>query len=243
MNILFCLDSHLIGFDITTLHRLFVVVLIMDVMHNRFQLDRFDAAKAYCEKFRAQLPAIYNESRLKKNQRMLANTDEILDTDLNIIEVEDVVHLNNKDDSDIQNVSLTSTFNVDIDERENQSISSRETIPTDNKDPLATVILEQNEVNAFDMIFDDNTTDDDSHVDSTNEMIVFSPGGTKRTTKRIDSDCEMTYIVDGNSFKPYPAGYQIKINDILTENIPFKENASICDFFIDLKKKNCIDSI
>lgn len=168
---------------------------------------------------------------------MHANNDENADSHSDFNVDEDSI-VNDNEVNNVQSVLVTSTVDTsydDIDELANQSLSLQESIPNDMKDPLAIVTLEEDDVNALDDMFRDDITDANSDINSTNEQVSVSPGGTKRATKAIDDDCEMTYPVDDNAFKPHPAGFQVKINDDLSGNIPFKDNVSIfvfiCVFF------------
>lgn len=43
----------------------------------------------------------------------------------------------------------------------------------------------------------------------------------------IGHDCQIIYVRGQNTFKPFDAGYKVKINDELSGNIPFKENVSL----------------
>lgn len=68
----------------------------------------------------------------------------------------------------------------------------------------------------------------------TTEIVVVSPGGTKRVTTSYGDDFEISYEFGTAAFKPQPTGYQIKLNDILSGNVPFKENVSFMILFIYL---------
>lgn len=175
-----------------------------------FQIDSFDAAKAYCDKFRAIKPAVYtsrcNAARLERDQRLVENNDENSDSDMD-----------------------TQEAHVDTVEPTNKS-SQEASTSDDNKIPLATVVLDEQEADIFDDILEDNDIDDSIVSDSPIEIITFSPGGTKRATKKFGDDCQMTYPVDQNAFEPKPAGYQMKSNDVLSANMPFKENVGV--FFV-----------
>lgn len=100
----------------------------------------------------------------------------------------------------------------------------------DEKDPLKTVELDETEAAGFDQLFDDTSHENTSEVQQLTlgeETVICSPGGTKRATKIIDDDCEFTFELGiGEMFKPVNMGYQVKLNDALSANIPFKENVS-----------------
>lgn len=67
--------------------------------------------------------------------------------------------------------------------------------------------------------------------DSTNieEEQPFFDEGVLKMKKIYDSDCEMIYPV-GVKLVPKDNLYEIKKNDILSDNIPFKQNVSKCFF-------------
>lgn len=101
---------------------------------------------------------------------------------------------------------------------------------SDEKHPLGIVQLDAIEAAAFDDLFDESTQENsttDQPLSLGSETIFYSPGGTKRATKIIDEDCEFTYELGiDDIFKPVRMGYQVKLNDLLSENIPFQENVS-----------------
>lgn len=112
-------------------------------------------------------------------------------------------------------------------------------VAEDVKDPLSMINLAAPESAAFDNIFDDtdddelevNTSQQSEHeVEQSTDITHTSPGGTERTTKILDDDLEITYEV-GAVVLPMNPGIQVKSNDILSKNIPFKENVSICGAF------------
>lgn len=91
---------------------------------------------------------------------------------------------------------------------------------TETKDPLADVRLDTREAAVFGSIFDGN---EQSRLE---ESVIHSPDGTAKIKRVIDDDCEMTFEMDREVFKPVELGYQVKLNDLLSLNIPFKENVS-----------------
>lgn len=110
-------------------------------------------------------------------------------------------------------------------------------VAEDVKDPLSMINLGAPESAAFDNIFDDTDDTDDElelnasqqsehEVEQSTEIMHTSPGGTERTTKILDDDLEITYEV-GAVVLPMNPAFQVKSNDILSGNIPFKENVSV----------------
>lgn len=100
-------------------------------------------------------------------------------------------------------------------------------IPTDVKDPLPTVILNATEIAVFDEIFNANDNSgetDEEPKQSANRIVSVGPGGNKLVTELIDNDCEMSYELGSDLFKPQDVEFQIKLNDIFSGNLPFKEN-------------------
>lgn len=199
-------------------------------------LDSFEDAKKYRDKFRAQKPVVYNAARLKPIQ--------CSSNDMNLIEQpteQEFNDTNNSENSSEQDYDADSTNNsMENSQLDDVSESQQETNSADNdvKDPLRNVVLELNEVAAFDDIFDEDSDDEiiihSGELDATKqpnteistEKVVVSPGGTKKVTKVIDEDCKFTYELDKDVFQPAPMGFQVKLNDELSENIAFKENVS-----------------
>lgn len=177
---------------------------------------------------------------MKSAKQLFANNDECTDSDFttqNVIAENDLEYVIS-DENDDQSELITSSVNSmhAVNEHANASSSSpndcvpNESVPVDCKLPLARQVLEQNDADAFDDLFCD-TPGEEQIVSSTVEKIIFSPGGTKKATKIVDEDCEMTYPVDTNAFIPIPAGFQTKINDMLSGNIPFQSNVSNFEHF------------
>lgn len=96
----------------------------------------------------------------------------------------------------------------------------------DVKLPLQTVQLNAIEASVFNNMFDESNDVGNACIDQqvADEHITISPGGTKKVTKNIGDDCEMSFDYGQDMFKPANVGYQVKINDLLSDNIPFKEN-------------------
>lgn len=143
---------------------------------------------------------------------------------------------------DLESTFYESSTNVTTERADGISISIDEeeisvlTAPDDVKDPLEAVALNDSELSIFDHIFDENDDDEQPNEDaeeptnnaqSSNVTIATSPGGTRTFTEHIDEDCVLVYESAGEDFRPQEMGFQVKINDPLSGNIPFKENVSI----------------
>lgn len=128
----------------------------------------------------------------------------------------------NHDDGDATGSTFCELFEVD---EENIDESSPDAEGMDMKNPLHTVRLDEPESVVLDEIFNGCANNDDSNGRADGEFTV-SPGGTKKVTQVIDDECELTFILGKNAFKPMDMGYQVKLNDPFTGNIPFKENVS-----------------
>lgn len=110
---------------------------------------------------------------------------------------------------------------------------------TDAKDPLEIVTLDEAEAFVYDDIFGEHneignsSNSESAESESRNEtpprgVISTNSDGIKMVTETIADDCELTYELTQKDeiFKPEELGYQVKINDILSDNIPFKQNVS-----------------
>lgn len=108
----------------------------------------------------------------------------------------------------------------------------------DTKIVLATVEMNKEDENAIaHLIIDDENTcveSDENNTDSNwmdglilehNEKAEVKDGKVL-VTKTIDSNLEMVYVY-GEQPKPLPALYTVKINDVISGNLPFRENVSI----------------
>lgn len=201
-----------------------------------FMLDSFEDAKNYRDKFRAQKPAVYNPARLNQIHCVSVNVDTSM-----------IVHTAEQEFIDDNPNNAEQSFEHEFnDDSTNNSIENEEPYDynesqpvvnsADNevKDPLTNVVLETHEVTAFENIFNENN-DDAISIESGEldvpqqphtENVVISPGGTRKVTTIIGEDCEMTYELDKAVFQPAPVGFQVKLNDKLSGNIPFKENVS-----------------
>lgn len=93
---------------------------------------------------------------------------------------------------------------------------------TDEKEPLPDVQLNARETDVFNSVFDES----EHEQSQCEESLIHSPGGTARMQQMIGDDCEMIFEIDREVFKPLDMGYQVKLNDLLSENIPFQENVS-----------------
>lgn len=215
-------------------------------------LESFVSAKWYRNYFREIEPAAYNQSQSKEkrlpvglceaNAREISPADED-DEESNSDHTENVgeqnteatiAQANASDQStffDENEFELNEAFDLNNEGPEDEEVSLNLPSVSDNvddKQPLNNVQLDDTEASVFNNIFDgasntDNTSNEQSAI---NEHLNVSPGGTKKITQVIDDECQITFEIGRDMFKPADAGYQVKINDLLTDNIPFKENVS-----------------
>lgn len=122
---------------------------------------------------------------------------------------------NEEEQNQIEGVVDEETVNYDESVPEEDDLDEYQ---TDDKHPLEDVLLDAREAEVFGTIF---------HA---NESVIHSPGGNTRVV--IDDDCELIFETGREVFKPMEMGYQVKINDALSGNCPFKQNVSI-----EIKKK------
>lgn len=180
----------------------------------------------YRDKFRAKKPVAYKQTTSKnKPQKTAAASSE---------------------------ASSTNETQFDGNEQEHgQQEKDVSASSNDVKNPLATVVMDESEVDAFSNIFDENiddsnyqTDENDSYVDelSDNDLQLSptTPVGnridiadndnyhaTNKVTIDIGENCTMTFEHGLDSFKPATLGPQVKINDEISGNIPFMENVSL----------------
>lgn len=199
----------------------------------------------------SQKSASFNDSDLNINDAndLLDNLDAVPtainvenadsnDTDTNA----GGIHDSNSENDYLVPAEMNNEENVDADNAnnslENVTIEATEVVvfnvndeqlheyQQDVKDPLRDVILEPNEVAAFDEMFNEENSDENEVSENGKDSVVHvSPGGTSRITIS-EGDLEITYALDFEVFKPAPTGFQVKLNDILSGNIPSKDNVS-----------------
>lgn len=212
-------------------------------------LDSLASANEYAEKFRPIAPVIYNPNRLtepRPPRSISENVENISNAEVNDDDAE--TNFSEGDDCldiasgsvDDNSVIVTSNTNDESESAIDDSIT-----PNDIKDPLEAVVLNESEIAVYDDIFNESSSSDQLNEKSsqsacdthgqTNEIINTSPGGTKRVTKVYGNDCEMSYEFGTDAFKPQPPGYQVKLNDLLSDNIPFKENVRLFNSFECIK--------
>lgn len=154
-----------------------------------------------------------------------SENDYVVPAEINNEESFDADNTNNSS----ENVTIEATemvvFNVN-NEQLHEYQQEIDSVDNDVKDPLRDVILEENEVAAFDEMFNEENSDGNEVPENRkNSVVHVSPGGTSRITIS-EGDLEITYALDFEVFKPAPTGFQVKLNDILSGNIPSKDNVS-----------------
>lgn len=132
---------------------------------------------------------------------------------------------------------------------DNISTHSHESTNSSIKSIMPNVVLGEEEFSAIESVFghdydNDNANDSPSAHSSTpgtpepgnaGQMVpdvilgpdetAFWNGGVLKVTKKYDGDCEITYTY-GEKITPKRPAFEIKVNDSISMNIPFKENVS-----------------
>lgn len=123
----------------------------------------------------------------------------------------------------------------ELQSNENESASVGDTGSEDVKNSLQTVQMDLNDKLAINSLFDNSANDGPSEMDEILPQIELTLGDGETAekkgdkiviTKIIDDELEMVYTY-GETPKVLPPLYQVKMNDAISENIPFKENVSM----------------
>lgn len=248
--------------------------------------DTFEAASAYCRKFRPQLPPHYNQRRQFIPPIPSLNAAP---STLNTGTVDPVEERSNEDEQDEQSEQENSVENMQIDDNENELVDDDGTT-TNNESHIGSVIanevnedvencsyaphspigiadevdenvdevdekynfpavqIDADDVLMIAQLFDENSNvgeaNEEENVESNEEECGMLAkiqleenekanirDGKIIVTKFIDDESEMMYTY-GEQPKIYPPMYQLKMNDGLSENIPFQENVNIFTKFI-----------
>lgn len=102
-------------------------------------------------------------------------------------------------------------------------------ISSELKPIMQNVEMAEEEVTAIEDVFDD--CDDSASNQHTTEVnlssdeTAFWADGVLKVKKKCNEDLEMTYNY-GEKFVPKIPAFEVKINDLISMNIPFKENVS-----------------
>lgn len=228
----------------------------LSVLHIAFEfLESFEEAKVYRDKFRPQEPVVYNPNQLDEtppppstampNSVAISPISVFIDEELTI-----------NDTNSMENDPIVETNSTENEE----AVGGETDAPDDEKDPLAVVTLEQAEIEAFNNIFgesDENEDDTNNSISldinnqSENEpqnlqqenesdeltSTVEAGDENQKVIEDIGDDCQIIYERGRNIFKPVDLGFQTKLNDQLSGNMPYKENvgfsASITSRYID----------
>lgn len=182
--------------------------------------ESFDEAKNYAESKRPLEPVNYNPNSRSNSEHITRNpTSAAADS---IGEASDTeIDTSFTNDSVFVDENLHSEHEID-----NYNANASDT--DDTKPILPTVVLSEAEQAMYGHIFNENesTSDESSGDEHQNEAINISPGGTKRITCQFSDGMEMTSEM-GATIQPELIGYQVKKNDIISENIPFDTNVSV----------------
>lgn len=241
-------------------------------------------ALAHCQRFRAQLPALYNQRRqfdrpipslfqpvvsdaeaedtdnetAENNGSDSANENDVDDSVNASVAAENSVDSNhsvqndgsgevaNDDDSESENNVTVSAIDAgdygvddsflvqndqnDLVNGQNQS-NGGATGSNEDVKQLHNVPLNPNDEIAINSLFDEEPSQPDKSIVEAEltlgvgETARKEDGKTLITKVIVMGDLEMTYTY-GEKPKPLQPLYQVKMNDAISENIPFKENVS-----------------
>lgn len=118
-------------------------------------------------------------------------------------------------------------------EQEEQDLvnqSTDESLPFEEaKYIMPNVELDDTDMLEISHVFHDEQTNDQQARICTSELndneSIFLENGVMKIKKVVDDDCEMVYTY-GTKIVPY-VGFEVKLNDPVSMNIPFNENVSI----------------
>lgn len=181
-------------------------------------LASFYEALDHANRKRNHAPAIYNEARVNE-------------TPIPIVNHANEERIENSDGESNAEEELAVQIDEEIFEEQEMPISEQ----NDVKPVFGTVELDNADVSALNDLFSlDSTIETNENIEQMaatndslesthNEDVVSST--TTLTTHKVDDDFEYTYSSESD-FQPISvkAGYQIKANDSLSNNWPFKEN-------------------
>lgn len=189
-------------------------------------LASFYEAQHHANRKRNRAPAIYNEARLNESPIPVVNHA-----------IEEYAE-NSSDASNEEEELAIEVDEAPFDVHEMPSSTQNDT-EIDVKPVFESVVLDDADASALNDLFAvenfENSIESNETIDSSlvatnnglesthNENVASST--TRSTTHKVDDDFEYTYSSDSD-FQPISvkAGYQIKANDSLSNNWPFKEN-------------------
>lgn len=175
----------------------------------------------------------------------LTNDAQNTDADNSVLENvatndETTVDANEQSDNGLEcnvNADDTSNSNIDSEIASNRSQSNGDN-DDDSKYALAQVNMDPDDEIAIVSLFDgqENAAEDiDNNASSStasigvslrdDETFQIGKDGKIMITRNVDDDLKMIYT-HGETVKPLPRLYEIKINDTISGNIPFKNNAT-----------------
>lgn len=180
-------------------------------------LASFYEAADHANRKRNRAPAIYNEARVNE-------------TPIPIVNHANEERTENSDDE--SNAEQELAFQIGEETCEEQEMGNFEQV--DIKPVFETVELDNADVSALDdlcSVDSDIESNEDSLLAATNDSLESTlnesavSSTTGSTTQKVDDDLELTFSSESD-FQPISvkAGYQIKANDSLSNNWPFKEN-------------------
>lgn len=183
------------------------------------------------------MPAVYNTAQLNDTFTQNLNASDVA---LQADQTNGVLQAKEKQVQNTNGIENQAETELDIPQIEQNEATSNDNEQhpeelsrfeqqIDIKQPLENVALNTSETAAVNDIFDEtnnNIQTNTEHQQVAGEYIFVSPGGTSKVIRVVDEDCEFVFEMGSDPFKPTEIGYQVKLNDPLSGNIPFKENVS-----------------
>lgn len=201
--------------------------------YKSFLTASLERATFFRDSLRAQLPLRYSGARRSdESPPPLSPTRNDDDNETNQGHSQN----SNTSNENVPTNSLDSHENNEAQLDTCSSVHSNESVDQEAKNIMPDVELGSEESHAIESVFSDDDNDDASSSMNINPRpIILSAGETSfyengvLKIKKIygdEDDCEIVYVY-GEQLKPRVPTFQIKINDIISKNIPFKENVSL----------------
>lgn len=220
---------------------------------NPFFKATLEAAVYFRDSFRAQEPVRYSTRRRSdeptpplsptQNNTPSSPTHSQANSNANLM----ITPISSQSLSPVQNQTTANSHtyeNVEIDEfpgddTQNEDGQIDESIDREGKSIMPNVVLEEQDLRAINAICDSGD-DDASYADfsqNTNrhslaidtpplapgEIAFYDNDGVLKIKKKYSDDCEVIHEY-GMTIKPKIPVFEIKVNDLISGNIPFKEN-------------------
>lgn len=215
------------------------------------QTDNFESAKEKCDKLRRALPAIYNIARLFETPLPILNPPQQPDVDEQLAADRKVALptvLLDQNDAIAFETIFNDNFDHELDSDNEPTPDQADSDPLADNDQQETVsedeasVLEESfeaqpESSSYEPTTNDADTnnlgpENDSEDGGSTVASAVDDGGAPSSnlkTMVVDDDITITFDESVPLIPMQEGGYQIKINDELSKNIPFKENVCISD--------------